>query len=134
MIGYQIKTRSVAAEQLMKPYNTSDLENIVWKVLKGMPIEVFDDENHHVWENSAWELVKPRLEGDFKGERIIGSANMVAALNILHQKILVRYTESNEDTTKISISIFREILDSLSDQKLIRRKPEKARQSFTVVT
>ena len=118
----------------MKPYNTSDLENIVWKVLKGMPIEVFDDENHHVWENSAWELVKPRLEGDFKGERIIGSANMVAALNILHQKILVRYTESNEDTTKISISIFREILDSLSDQKLIRRKPEKVRQSFTVVT
>ena len=117
----------------MKPYNTDELIQIVWRVLRGMPIEVFDDENHSVWENCVWELVDTRLEGDFKGSRIIGSANVVAALNILHQKILVRYTEAEEDTTKISMNLFKNILEALSEQKLIRRKPGKLRQTFKVV-
>ena len=117
----------------MKPYNKDELIQIVWKVLRGMPIEVFDDENHSVWENCVWELVNTRLEGDFKGSRVIGSANVVAALNILHQKILVRYTEAEEDTTKISMNLFKNILEALSEQKLIRRKPEKLRQTFKVV-
>jgi len=118
---------------LLKPYNIDELVQIVWKVLRGMPIEVFDDENYSVWENCVWELVDSRLEGDFKGSRVIGSANVVAALNILHQKILVRYTEAEEDTTKISMSLFKNILEALSEQKLIRRKPEKVRQTFKVV-
>ena len=118
---------------LLKPYNIDELVQIVWKVLRGMPIEVFDDENYSVWENCVWELVDSRLEGDFKGSRIIGSANVVAALNILHQKILVRYTEAEEDTTKISMSLFKNILEALSEQKLIRRKPEKLRQTFKIV-
>jgi hypothetical protein len=118
---------------LLKPYNIDELVQIVWKVLRGMPIEVFDDENYSVWENCVWELVDSRLEGDFKGSRVIGSANVVAALNILHQKILVRYTEAEEDTTKISMSLFKNILEALSEQKLIRRKPEKLRQTFKIV-
>ena len=49
-----------------------------------MPIEVFDDEQEQIWENDTYELVTSRDEGDFKGSRAIGSANLVTALNIIN--------------------------------------------------
>ena len=60
---------------------------IVWNILKGMPIEVFDEDEGSIWENDTYELVRPRTEGDFEGTRAIGSANIVTALNMINQKI-----------------------------------------------
>lgn len=106
-------------------------KDLVWKVLSGLPIEVYDEENYSVWENELWELVSPRPEGDFVGTRIIGSANIVAALNILHQKVLI-VNSRNEDASHIT-EIFKEILEELQREKLIRRKPDKIRETFKVV-
>ena len=58
---------------------------IVWNILKGMPIEVFDEDEGSIWENDTYELVRPRTEGDFEGTRAIGSANIVTALNMINQ-------------------------------------------------
>ena len=38
--------------------------SLVWKILGGMPVEVFDEDDGSVWENTMWELVRPRPEGD----------------------------------------------------------------------
>ena len=65
----------------------SEASGLVWKIIQGMPIEVFDDDSGEIWENDTWELVRSRTEGDFTGSRVIGSANLVTALNILHQKL-----------------------------------------------
>jgi hypothetical protein len=104
--------------------------DLVWKVLSGMPIEVFDEENYSVWENEVWELVRPRPEGDFAGTRIIGSANMVTALNMLHQKMLIEYEFNNASN---AMDTFKEILDELQQERLIRKKPQKIRETFKIV-
>ena len=41
-----------------------DANDLVWKILSGMPVEVFDDDSGEVWGNVMFELVRPRLEGD----------------------------------------------------------------------
>ena len=55
---------------------TTKYDDMVWKILGGMPIEVFDEDDDTVWENETWELVKVRTEGDYKDSRAIGSANL----------------------------------------------------------
>ena len=37
---------------------TTKYDDMVWKILGGMPIEVFDEDDDTVWENETWELVK----------------------------------------------------------------------------
>ena len=64
-----------------------EASGLVWKIIQGMPIEVFDDDSGEIWENDTWELVRSRTEGDYAGSRAIGSANLVTALNMLHQKL-----------------------------------------------
>jgi hypothetical protein len=115
--------------------NIQDLGATVWKILSGMPIEVFDEENYSVWENDLWELVSPRSEGDFAGSRLIGSANMVTAFNIIHQKLLINQVRQQHtvDSTTRSLDLFKEILDYLQQQKLIRKKPHKVRKTFQIV-
>ena len=83
---------------------------MVWKILCGMPIEVFDEDDDTVWENETWELVKTRTEGDYKDSRAIGSANLITALNMVHQRLLVDGTVS-DDITTLSHDIFNNILD-----------------------
>ena len=38
-----------------------DANDLVWKILSGMPVEVFDDDSGEVWANVMFELVRPDL-------------------------------------------------------------------------
>jgi hypothetical protein len=116
----------------MKNQEAADL---VWRILAGMPVEVFDDDDGSVWENEQWELVTPRRDGDFAGSRAIGSANLVTALNLIHQKILIH--RSSSDTTSssdTSMSMFNVAMQQLQDNRLVRRKPNKIRETFKIIT
>jgi len=108
---------------------------IVWNILKGMPIEVFDEEEGSVWENDTYELVLPRTEGDFEGTRIIGSANIVTALNMLNQKLVINNVANDDikNTADMSYELFAEVLDELQKQKLIRKIPTKVRSTFKII-
>ena len=108
---------------------------LVWNILKGMPIEVFDDEQKQIWENDTYELVTSRDEGDFKGSRAIGSANLVTALNIINQKIVIENL-ANKDirhSAEIAQKLFGQIIEQLQKEKLIRKIPTKVRQTFKVI-
>jgi hypothetical protein len=108
-----------------------EMIDLVWRIVGGMPVEVFDEDTDEVWENSLWELVNSRPEGDFAGTRAIGSANLVTALNLLHQKMLINSSESA--TSDHSLEIFNDIMSQLQERKLIRHKPERVRQTFKIV-
>ena len=107
-------------------------DDMVWKILGGMPIEVFDEDDDTVWENETWELVKVRTEGDYKDSRSIGSANLITALNMVHQRLLVDGTIS-DDITALSHDIFNNILKKFTEDKLIRKRPENIRKTFQLV-
>lgn len=100
----------------------------MWKVLSGIPVEVYDDVDHSVWQNELWELVVPRFEGDYVGKRTIGSANIISAYNLLHLKLV---TEASEQD---SLELFRSSLEELCRLGLIRKRPELVRQTFRTVT
>ncbi len=108
---------------------------LVWNILKGMPIEVFDDEEKQVWENDTYELVTSRDEGDFKGSRVIGSANLVTALNIINQKIVIENLADRNirHSADIAQKLFAEIIEQLQKEKLIRKIPAKVRQTFKLI-
>lgn len=108
-----------------------DANDLVWKILSGMPVEVFDDDSGDIWYNDSYELVNPRREGDFIGSREIGSANLVTALNLIHQKLLIKNTS---DSTDLSMKIFNKAMSNLQEQRFIRRKPDKIRETFRVYT
>tara|TARA_S200002703_G_scaffold108488_1_gene94274 strand:+ start:789 stop:1142 length:354 start_codon:yes stop_codon:yes gene_type:complete len=115
----------------MTSQETADL---VWRILAGMPVEVFDEDEGAVWENEQWELVNPRIEGDFAGSRSIGSANLVTALNLIHQKILIHRSPSDEGSSAdTSMSMFNVAMQQLQDQRLVRRKPNKVRETFKII-
>lgn len=107
---------------------------MVWKILSGIPIEVFDEDDGSVWENETWELVRSRSQGDFAGSRDIGSANIVTALNMIHQRILIDSSLHTGNAAQMSQQFFSEILDGLCENKQIRKKPEMMRKQFTVLT
>ena len=100
-----------------------------------MPIEVFDEEENSIWENDLYELVQKRTEGDFEGTRMIGSANLVTALNILNQKLVINNVANNNisDTAERSYKLFQEVLDELQERKFIRKIPTKVRSTFKVI-
>ena len=108
---------------------------IVWNILKGMPIEVFDEEDGSVWENDTYELVLPRTEGDFEGTRIIGSANIVTALNMLNQKLVINNVANDDihNTADMSFELFAQVIDELQSRKLIRKIPTKVRSTFKLI-
>lgn len=109
-----------------------DAAELVWRIIGGMPVEVFDEESEEIWENSMWELVRVRPEGDFAGTRAIGSANLVTALNMVHQKMLIHTSQGT--TSNQSMTLFNEAMQQLQERKLIRRKPERVRETFRVIT
>ena len=111
--------------------NQNDITDLVWKIVGGMPVEVFDDDSGEVWENVMYELVRPRPEGDYAGSRAIGSANLVTALNMVHQKLLIKNTSHSSE---MSMKMFNDAMSNLQERKLIRRKPEKVRETFSVIT
>ena len=112
-----------------------DACRIVWNILKGMPIEVFDEDENSILENDLYELVQMRTEGDFEGTRMIGSANLVTALNILNQKLVINNVANNNisDTAERSYKLFQEVLDELQNRKFIRKIPTKVRSTFKVI-
>lgn len=112
-----------------------DACRIVWNILKGMPIEVFDEEEGSVWENDTYELVLPRTEGDFEGTRMIGSANIITALNILNQKLVINNVANDDikNTADMSYELFAGVIEELQSRKLIRKIPDKLRKSFRVI-
>jgi hypothetical protein len=113
----------------------SEAAELVWRILGGMPVEVFDEDDGSVWENEQWELVSPRREGDFAGSRVIGSANLVTALNLIHQKILIYRSESDTTSSSdTSMSIFNVAMQQLQEQRLVRKKPNKVRETFQIIT
>ena len=70
----------------MDTLDYSKIKELVWRTINGMPIEIFDEENYSVWENNVWELTSLRdsSQGEYYGTRIIGSANIFIAYNIMH--------------------------------------------------
>jgi hypothetical protein len=101
---------------------------LVWKVLSGIPVEVFDDENYSVWSSDIWELVTPRPSGDFVGQRTIGSANLISAYNLFYLKLMT----SGDDLSN-AFEDFKNTLNYLEQNKLIRRRPDKVRATFRAV-
>lgn len=102
-------------------------KSLVWKVLSGVPIEILDEETHSVWHGHLWELATPRSEGDYAGSRVIGTANIVAAYNLLHSKLI-----ENGDSVD-SLEIFKDVLELLASEKAIRQRPDRIRQTFKAV-
>lgn len=100
-----------------------------------MPIEVYDEDEGSIWENDTYELVRLRTEGDFEGTRMIGSANLVTALNMLNQKLVITNVANNNisDTAERSYKLFQEVLDELQSKKYIRKIPTKVRSTFKVI-
>lgn len=105
-----------------------ELSTIIWRVLRSMPITILDDDSEQVLENELWELVDERLEGDYAGSRIIGSANLVTAFILVQQKRIAK--NPNSESTRY---IFDQALEYLEKERFIRRKPEKLRQTFKAV-
>jgi hypothetical protein len=111
-------------------------KKLVWKVLSSMPIDVFDDDDGSVWESTNYELRDPRIEGDFKGSREIGAANIVSAFNLLHQKMLIAELSKDDgfsDCADECIELFSNIMEDLQDTNLVRKRPEHLRETFTVI-
>ncbi len=100
-----------------------------------MPIEVFDDEEQQMWANDTYELVSLRDEGDFKGSRAIGSANLVTALNIINQKIVIENLADKNvrHSAEIAQKLFAQIIKHLQEEKLIRKIPTKVRETFKII-
>jgi hypothetical protein len=111
------------------------IKDLVWRTINGMPIEIFDDENFAVWENSVWELTVARdySQGDFHGTRIIGSANILIAYNIVRLKSFKEAFDNQKDIALYSLEVFRKVLELLEQDKLIRKKPSNLRKTFKVV-
>lgn len=102
--------------------------DLVWRVLSGIPIEVFDDEDYSVWSSDLWELVTPRPSGDFVGQRTIGSANIISAYNLFYLKLI-----ANGENASNALADFKDTLAYLEQHKLIRRRPDKVRSTFRAV-
>ena len=110
--------------------------HIVWNILSAMPIEVYDDDSGDLWENDTWELVNERVDGDFAGTRVIGSANIITALNMIHQKLVINRLSVNDNNSSSDMShkMFEDVMHYLVTNKKIRKRPEKIRQTFKVIS
>jgi len=106
----------------------SDVSNI----LQNNPFEVVDDDTNHVYSSLVWELCELRSTGDCKGMRIIGSGNLMTALNVVYTEC-IDADKSKEDTMAEASTMFKTILKDLSDEKTIRHKPEQIRKTFRAV-
>jgi hypothetical protein len=102
-------------------------KDIIWKTLSGAPIEIHDETSNTVVSGKIWELVAVRIKGDYTGSREIGAGNLISAYNLANTMHIEQGLEG------LKIYQFKEILDELSAERLIRRRPEVARQKFKVV-
>jgi len=113
----------------------SKLLNTVSTILTGNPVKILDDESHSIIENELWELVHPRTQGEYASTRVIGSANIALAFNIVRQSIIldsIKYTDSSNSLERCAEE-FAAALYELQQQRIIRKKPQKLRSSFKLV-
>lgn len=101
--------------------------DLVWRILSGIPIDVYDDEANSVWEGGTWELADARTVGDYAGSRAIGSANIVSAYSLLYLKLISTHTPQ-----QIMLA-YKSAIDILESRRLIRKRPDIVRQSFKVI-
>lgn len=99
--------------------------DLVYRVVSGNPIEVFDEEKQSVWNCTLWELSAPRDFGTYKDVRKIGSANLITAYNLLTIKLYS--SELN------ALDVFKQCLAELERRERIRKIPETVRKTFKVV-
>ena len=66
---------------------------------------------------------------------IIGSANIVTALNMINQKLVINNVadENVKNTADQSFELFSKVMDELQEKKLIRKIPTKVRSTFKLI-
>ena len=107
---------------------------LVKRVITGLPIEIYDDETGEVSSVPDYELCTPRPEGDCAGSREIGSANLIISYNMLYKKLYSKNRVAPKaELTNQSLDLFKDALDHLIEQRIIRMIPELQRQTFKVV-
>ena len=111
----------------------SSVKHLIYKVISGTPFEVVDEETYQVYSSLLWELCEPRSDGDYAGSRIIGSGNLMTALNISYSKCITSKDASVEASLVSAKELLNDTLNALAEDNLIRHKPEKIRQTFKVV-
>ena len=92
-----------------------------------MPVDIYDEDTDEMIESVLYELCEPRDKGDFEGCHTIGGANIISAFNLILQKLMStkwKRGATDEDT---------QALDDLQKEKVIRKIPERVRESFKVV-
>jgi hypothetical protein len=110
---------------------------LIRKVVTSMPIDVWDEDTGEVWEACTWELFDPRPEGDCAGSREIGAANLISAFNLLHQKMLISELSKEDFDETIeyrSLELFKEIMEQLEKERIIRKTPTSLRENFKVIS
>ena len=111
-----------------------EASNIVKRVVTSLPIEVRDDETGEQWSVAEYELVNERPSGDCAGSREIGSANLIISYNMLYKKLYSNNRVAPKaELTNQSLDLFKDALDHLIEQRIIRMIPELQRQTFKVV-
>ena len=113
-----------------------DAKKLIYKVLSSMPIDVVDEDEGEVWESCNYELFIPRKEGDYKGSREIGAANIITAFNLLHQKMLINELSKKDgfsDCLEVALDTFKSVMEELEQTKMVRKRPEIQRELFKIV-
>ena len=113
-----------------------DAKKLIYKVLSSMPIDVVDEDEGEVWESCNYELFIPREEGDYKGSREIGAANIITAFNLLHQKMLINELSKKDgfsDCLENALDTFKSVMEELEQTKMVRKRPEIQRELFKIV-
>jgi len=111
-----------------------EASNIIKRVVTSLPIEVLDDETGEQWSVGEYELVNERPSGDCAGSREIGSANLIISYNMLYKKLYSKNrTIPKADLNATSLSLFRDAIDYLIENRVIRVVPELQRQTFKLV-
>lgn len=75
-----------------------------------------------------------RKKGVAKGSRRIGSANMLLANSIVMEYFNLHDQDlTEEDMSEVALQIFKSIVESLEEDRVIRQAPESIRETFTVI-
>ena len=75
-----------------------------------------------------------RKKGVAKGSRRIGSANMLLANSIVMEYFNLHDQDlTEEDMSEVALQIFKSIVESLEEDRVIRQAPEFIRETFTVI-
>ena len=105
----------------------SALESKVFSIFYKEPIDVIEDDESAIYENSIWSLYSPREDGTIK----IGSANYILAINLI---IIELSNQNNKNAVQEAKELFKIVLQNLERKQLIKKSPEENRKGFKVIT